>query len=115
MAVNEITPKDILIFRLKEGKVAVLLGILLGVFSFARVVLFAGNAQMSKDHSLIVIGSAISAAMAFQVLTATLIGALLPLAAARLNLDPALVANASLTRIVDISGLLFFLSPSGFS
>ena len=66
LAVNEITPKDTLIVLLKEGKVAVLLGILLVVFSFARVVLLAGNAQMSNDHSLAAIGTAIAAAMALQ-------------------------------------------------
>jgi magnesium transporter len=43
------------------------------------------------------------------VITATVIGALLPLAAAKLKIDPAVVASPSPTTIVDITGLLIFL------
>ena len=46
--------------------------------------------------------------MGLQVITATLIGALLPLAAAKLRLDPAVVASPALTTIVDITGLFIF-------
>jgi len=34
LAVNEITPRDSRVVLFKEGKVAILLGILLGIFSF---------------------------------------------------------------------------------
>jgi hypothetical protein len=52
--------------------------------------------------------AAIATAMGLQVITATLIGALLPLTAAKLKLDPAVVASPTLTTIVDITGLLIF-------
>jgi magnesium transporter len=45
--------------------------------------------------------------MSVQVITATLIGALLPLAAAILKLDPAVVASPALTTIVDVTGHFF--------
>lgn len=108
LAVNEITPQNTWTVLWKEGKVAILLGLLLGVFSFARVVFFAFSAHMPADHTLGLIGTAIATAMALQVITATLIGALLPLAAAKLKFDPALVASPALTTIVDITGLLIF-------
>jgi magnesium transporter len=108
LAVNEITPKDSWAILFKEGKVAILLGILLGIFSFARVVLFSGETSIPGSHSLAAIGAAIATAMGLQVITATLIGALLPLAAAKLKLDPAVVASPALTTIVDITGLLIF-------
>jgi len=41
-------------------------------------------------------------------ITATRIGALLPPAAAKLKLDPAVVASPALTTLVDITGLLIF-------
>jgi magnesium transporter len=42
-----------------------------------------------------------------------MIGALLPLAAARAKFDPALVASPALSTIVDITGLLiFFMTAS---
>jgi magnesium transporter len=114
LAVNEITPRDSLAVLFMEGKVAILLGILLGIFSFARVVLFARNGSIPGDHSLVAIGAAIATAMGLQVITATLIGALLPLAAAKLKLDPAVVASPALTTIVDITGLLIFFMSIKF-
>jgi magnesium transporter len=54
------------------------------------------------------IGLAIATAIALQVITATLIGALLPLTAAKLKLDPAIVASPALTTVVDITGLLIY-------
>ena len=110
LAVKEITPKDIWAVVLKEFKVAILLGVLVGSFSFARAFLFARDASLPGDQSLAVIGMAIATAMGLQVITATLIGALLPLAAAELKLDPAVVASPALTTIVDITGLLIFFT-----
>ena len=43
---------------------------------------------------------------------ANLIEALLPLAAARLKLDPAVVTGPALTTLVDITGLLIFFSTA---
>ena len=43
-----------------------------------------------------------------QAVTATLIGAVLPLMAARLKFDPAVAARSALTIIVDIIGLLIY-------
>ncbi len=47
-------------------------------------------------------------ALAVQVVSATIIGALLPLGASALKLDPALVASPALTTVVDITGLLIY-------
>ncbi len=108
LAVNEITTKDTLTVLIKEGKVALLLGIMLAVFAFGRVILFAGGTGNSIGHPLFEVGLAIAAALGLQVITATLIGALLPMVAARLKFDPAVVASPALTTIVDITGLLIF-------
>ncbi|UCF90585.1 MAG: magnesium transporter [Desulfobacterales bacterium] len=94
----------------KEGKVAFLLGILLSIFAFSRVVIFARHSDIPADHSVALIGTAIASAIGLQVITATLIGALLPLAAAKLKLDPAVVASPALTTIVDITGLFIFFA-----
>ena len=49
-------------------------------------------------------------ALGLQVVTATMIGAVLPLGAALLKKDPAVVASPALTTIVDITGLLIYFS-----
>jgi len=55
---------------------------------------------------------AIAAALGLQVLTATMIGAFLPLAAAKLKLDPAMVASPAPSTIVDITGLFIFFTAA---
>ncbi len=108
LALKEISPRDVLRVMLKECQVAIPLGLLLSVLAFGRVILFGGRSGVPEDFSLITVGVAIGVALGVQVLTATLIGALLPLTAARLKLDPAVVASPALTTVVDISGLLIY-------
>jgi len=108
LALKEISTRDILSILTREFRVALLLGILLGVIAFARVILFGGGSTMPEQYSLVTIGLAISLALGLQVVTSTLIGALLPLGAARMKLDPAVVASPALTTVVDITGLMIY-------
>ncbi len=110
LAMKEITPSDVPRVLLKEFFVALPLGLLLATLAFWRVFLFAGNSKMPEGYSLLAVGAAVGIALGMQVVTSTLIGALLPLGAARLRLDPAVVASPALTTIVDITGLLIYFS-----
>jgi magnesium transporter len=108
LALKEISPRDILRILAKEFHVAVLLAIVLGIIAYGRVILFGGGSTGPQLQSLSTIGIAIALALGLQVITSTLIGALLPLAAARAKIDPAVVASPALTTIVDITGLLIY-------
>ncbi len=110
LALKEISPKDILRILGKEFQVAFLLALLLGVIAFGRVFFFGAGSTMPDGFSLLRIASAISLALGLQVVTSTLIGALLPLGAAKLKLDPAVVASPALTTIVDITGLIIYFT-----
>ncbi len=108
LALKEISPRDIFRILAKEFQVAILLALLLGIIAYGRVILFGYGSAVSKQYSLSSIGFAIALALGLQVVTSTLIGALLPLAAARAKFDPAVVASPALTTIVDITGLLIY-------
>lgn len=108
LALKEIAVRDIFRILGKEAQVALLLGVLLGVIAFLRVLFLGGGATMPEEYSLYRIGIAISLALGLQVITSTLVGALLPLGAAKMKWDPALVASPALTTVVDITGLLIF-------
>jgi magnesium transporter len=112
LALNEITPRDLLLILSKEAVVGLLLGLLLGAIAYGRVLFFSGGSAAPAGFSLSMIGIAVAVALALQVVTATLIGALLPLAAARLNLDPAVIASPALTTVVDITGLFIFFTTA---
>jgi len=111
LAMQEIRPRDILRVLWKELRVGLLLSAVLALTAFARVILqTAGGGQPVDGPSLSLIGFAIALALALQVISSTLLGALLPIIAARLKVDPAVVASPSLTTIVDITGLLIYFS-----
>jgi magnesium transporter len=112
LALKEVTVKDALRIISKEIQVSLLLGLLLAVVAFSRVLVFSGKSAMPEAFSPWTVALAVSIALAFQVITSTLIGALLPLAAARLKFDPAVVASPALTTIVDITGLLIFFTTT---
>jgi len=67
---------------------------------------------MPTGYLLIRIAVAVSIALGLQVVSATLIGAVLPLAAARLRCAPAVIASPALTTIVHITGLLLYFTTA---
>ena len=110
LALGEITTRDVHRILAREFRVALLLALLLAAIAFGRVLFFGGGSGIPDDFSLLRIALAISLALGLQVVTSTLIGALLPLAAAKLRLDPAVVASPALTTIVDMTGLLIYFT-----
>jgi len=113
LAVREITPRDILRVLWKELRVGLMLSAILAGTAFGRVMLQGNGDRPMQADALPRIGLAIAVALALQVVTSTLIGALLPLAAAKLKCDPAVVASPTLTTMVDITGLLIYFSVVG--
>jgi magnesium transporter len=112
LALGEISPRDVVRVLFKEFQVSFLLGIILGILSFGKVLFLSQGAEIPFGHSLAGVGGCIAIALALQVITATLIGALLPLGAAKLKWDPAVVASPALTTIVDITGLLIYFGAA---
>jgi len=110
LALREVTPKDTYRIFFKELQVSVLLGSLLAVLAFGRVFLISSGLNGGQGYSLFSVGIAVAVALALQVVTATLIGALMPIAAVKLKFDPAVVASPALTTIVDITGLFIYFS-----
>ena len=108
LALKEISSKDILRILGKEFWISLMLAVLLAAIAFARVIFFGGGSTIPAHFSLLRISFAISIALGLQVVTSTLIGALLPLGAARMKWDPAVVASPALTTVVDITGLLIY-------
>jgi len=112
LALREIAPKDLFKVLFKELKISLLLALILGVLSWGKVMFLSQGSDIPAGFSLDKIGLAIAIALGLQVVTATLIGAILPLTAAKLKFDPAVVASPALTTIVDITGLLIYFTTA---
>lgn len=108
LALNEVDSGDVGRILWKEFRVALMLGLLLGALAYFRVMMIGGGASIPAGFTLHQIGTAIALALALQVVTSTLAGAMLPLGASRLKLDPAVVASPALTSVVDITGVVIY-------
>jgi magnesium transporter len=91
----------------KEAKVALLLALSLFLLAFSKVV-FLSRHIVIENHSIYSLAFAIGLALSLQVITATVIGAALPLIAKYFKGDPAVAASPAITTIVDITGMLIY-------
>jgi len=114
LALKEISFKDFFKVLFKEFKVSILLSIALGILSFVKVLWLSGDSEIPAGYSLLNIAYVIAVALSLQVITANLIGAILPLIASKFKLDPAVVASPALTTIVDITGLILYFNTAKF-
>ncbi|MDX2320866.1 MAG: magnesium transporter [Moritella sp.] len=108
LALGELKLKNWLTVVWKELKIASLIGLALAAASFMKVEFLSSGAELPGNITLTLLGTAIALALFLQVLTATVIGATLPLLAKSCRLDPAVVASPAITTFVDITGLLIY-------
>ena len=112
LSLNELEFSDILRVVWKEIRTAVLCGLALAVACFAKNWLIdgvlLGNTGITLDVNLVV-----CLAMFVTVLVAKVVGAVLPMVAKVIGLDPAVMASPFITSIVDaLSLLVYFLFAS---
>jgi len=112
LALGEVEPRDGVRILLKELGVSLVLGAFLACVAFGRVFVFGDTAALPAGITPAMVGIAVGVALIIQVVTATLVGAFLPLAASRVRVDPAVIASPALTTIVDITGLLIFFTTA---
>ena len=110
LILREITSADLFRVLSKEIKIAALLAVVLSILSWGKIFFLSRGSEIPTGFSLAKISLAIAVALGLQVVSATVIGALLPLSAAKMKWDPAVVASPALTTIVDITGLLIYFT-----
>jgi magnesium transporter len=110
MALGEINPGNALRIAWKEARTGLFLGLSLGIAiaAFITIILPHLQTQNQTHFDFLHLGFAVAAAITLQVLSATVLGALLPLGARAIRLDPAVVSSPSLASTVDISGMLIY-------
>lgn len=108
IALGEITVKNWFTILFKEARIAIMLSGVLGLIAFGKILFLSWETDVPAQFSLMFIAFGISLALSLQVITATMIGAALPLIVKRLGGDPAVAASPAITTIVDITGLLIY-------
>ena len=100
LSLKEIRWRDTGRVLLREFGSGMLLGLLLGVIAFAMALLRQSGFQMAFVVGLTVFAICI---------WSNTIGALIPLVAQRVNIDPALISAPLITTLVDATGLAIYL------
>ena len=105
IALGEIEFKDTWKVVWKEVRVSILLGIVLAVACFGKLMIVDSLWQIENGF---IVSLVICISMLITVIIAKLIGAILPLLAKKLHLDPAVVASPFITTIVDVLCLTIY-------
>ena len=102
MSLDEIDPSDWLKVLWKELRISCTIGVLLSILNFARICLMDGEGPM--------VALAVSASMFVIVIAAKSIGGLLPMAAKRLGIDPALMASPMISSLTDMVSVVTYFT-----
>ncbi|MCA9605367.1 MAG: magnesium transporter [Myxococcales bacterium] len=108
LAVGEVEPRDWTRVLGREVVVSLALGLVLGVLGFARAWFAAGDGD-----DPVLLGVAVSLSTVGVVMTGSLFGSLLPLGIQRVGLDPAVSSTPFIASLVDVVGLLIYLTIAG--
>ena len=112
MALDEISAGNALRIAWKEARTGLMLGLTLGIAisAFITLVLPFMYSLGGADFEFTTLAMAVAVALTVQVLTSTVMGAMLPIAARSVKLDPAVVSSPSLSSIVDVTGMLIYFT-----
>ena len=99
---DEVDTSDVLKILWKEVRIGALLGTILSVLNFFRIIWIDGN-----DYS---VALTVCLAMLFIVIFAKVLGSMVPLLVKKLNLDPALIANPAISSVSDIVALSIYFA-----
>jgi len=114
LSLGEVKRSDFLRVWYKEIRIGVLCGIVLGAVAFGKIMLVDRLIMQNPEVTLLV-GTVVAVTLAITVIIAKLVGSALPILAARVGLDPAVMASPFITTAVDALALLvYFLIAAPF-
>jgi magnesium transporter len=105
VGVGEISSRDALRVLWREARTGLVMGVVMAVAAFVYARLWVGGESTAQQLALTV-----SLSIAAILFWAVSMGSLLPLAAARIGIDPAIVSGPMMSTLVDATGLLIYFS-----
>jgi len=109
LSLNELKFSDLPKVLWKEMLTSVLCGVVLAIVCFVKIWL-VDRMLMGNDQITLMIDAVVCLALLVTVVAAKIVGAILPMAAKAVKLDPAVMASPFITTIVDaLSQLVYFL------
>jgi magnesium transporter len=103
LAMGEIELRDAAYALWHELRTGLLLGLAMGVIAYVRAIAWGSSGALALTVSVSIMAI---------VLWASVLGSLLPLLAARLKIDPAVVSGPVMSTLVDATGLFIYFSAA---
>lgn len=107
LSLHEVEPSDIRKILWKEFQTAVLAGCALAAVCFLKIMI-VDRFMLNNPEVTPMVGLVVCITMILTVVSAKMIGALLPLGAVKIGVDPAVMSSPLLTTIVDALSLLIY-------
>lgn len=107
LALYEIHPKDVFKVWFKEIRIALVVGISLALVNVLRVFVFYGG---QNEVGALTLALITGITLVCEIILAKTLGCLMPLAAKRLKLDPAIMAAPLITTIVDACCVMLYFT-----
>ena len=108
LSLGDTEPRDALRVVWKELRVALLCGVTLAAVNFVKMLLvdrlLLGNANVT-----VLVSVTVSLSIVFVVMFAKVVGSMLPIAAEKIGVDPAVMANPLISTVTDAVSLLIYI------
>ena len=108
LSLGDIEPKDALSVMWRELRVAFLCGLALAAVNFVKMLVLDGMI-LHNDAVTVQVAATVSSSILFIVLFAKSVGALLPILAEKIGVDPAVMANPLTSTVTDAVSLLIYI------
>ncbi len=110
LALNELKLKNWWYVMRKEILSGLLLGTILGIIGFVRILVWQKTGLYDYGIYWFWIGISVSASLVFIVLWGTLTGSMIPFLLKKIGLDPATASAPFVATLVDVTGLIIYFS-----
>lgn len=107
LSLGEIEFKDIFKVVFKESRVSILCGIVLGAANFIKMILI-DQMLLHNNEVTIIVSLVVSLTLVLTVVSAKIIGCMLPMLIKKIGFDPAVVASPFITTILDALCLFIY-------
>ena len=108
LSLGDTEPRDALRVAWTELRIALLCGLSLACVNFVKMLILDGMI-MKNDGITIPVALTVSLAILFIVIFAKVVGSMLPIAAEKIGVDPAVMANPLISTVTDTVSLLIYI------
>ncbi len=108
LSLGDIETGDALKVIWKEWRVALICGITLAAVNFVKMLLLDGLI-LHNDSVTVAVAATVSVSIVFIVMFAKVVGSILPIAAEKVGVDPAVMANPLISTLTDAVSLLIYI------